>query len=94
MKQWSKVEVQNEEKQKKEVQLIGILEQHDGLFHIGKEFFVYLKRKELLGKKVKIVRYSNNTSSKTNDKYLYFVHDNDLEVLDETNNEELENGSK
>ena len=81
MKLWVKVEVPNEDQQKDTIEHEGILELHDGLYHIGEKFSVNLKRKELLGKKVKIIKYSKNTSLKTKEKYPFFVYDNDIQIL-------------
>ena len=89
MKLWTKVETQDLSDHKEKIELEGILEQHEGLFHIGTEFTVYLKRKELLGKKVKIINYCNNTNTKTKDRFPYFVREHDFELV-----EEADNGSK
>lgn len=90
MELWTKVDVQNTDNQKKdiEIELEGILEQHEGICHMGENFSVLLKHKEWLGKKVKIFNYVDNTSSKTK-QYPYFVREQDFELLDES-----ENGSK
>lgn len=89
LKKCVKLETPMVGRKEKTIELIGIIEQHDGIFHIGKQFSIYLKRKELIGKKVKISKYSVNTSSKTKEHYPFFVHEADLQILDES-----ENGSK
>lgn len=67
---------------------MGVIEYHEG-FHIGSLFSVNLKRTELLGQKVRIAKFSNNTNGKTKEIYPYFVHDKDIQLI-----EEPENGSK
>lgn len=87
MKLWIKVDAQDLSNKKEIIELKGIIEQHEGLYHIGTKFSVYLRRKELLGKKVKIINYSNNTNTKTKDRFPYFVREQDFELIEE-------NGSK
>ena len=84
-----KLDTQSAEKQEGTLELVGVIELHDGLYHIGKDFSVYLRRKELVGKKVRIAKYTPNTSNKSKEMYPLFVHDNDIQVLEDT-----ENGSK
>ena len=84
-----KLDMQSAEKQEGTLELVGVIELHDGLYHIGKDFSVYLRRKELVGKKVRIAKYTPNTSTKSKEMYPLFVHDNDIQVLEDT-----ENGSK
>ena len=69
-------------------EVVGFLEEHDGICHLGAKFSVLLKHKEWLGKKVRIVNYVANTNIKTK-QYSYFVREQDLELI-----EESENGSK
>ena len=60
----------------------GIIERDEnGYYHIGSNYSVYLNRKELLGKKVKIISYKDNTNEKTKNLYKRFVLESDLEVL-------------
>ena len=86
------IPLESEVKEKKlvlgERVLIGLLEEHEGICHIGEKFFVLLKHREWLGKKVRICNYIRNTNAKTQ-KYPYFVREQDFELI-----EEPENGSK
>lgn len=63
-----------------EPELIGILEEHQGICHMGSKFSVLLKHKDWLGKKVKICNYIINTNPKTQ-KYPYFVREEDFELI-------------
>ena len=63
-----------------ETELIGILEEHQGICHMGSKFSVLLKHKEWLGKKIKIQHYIDNTNPKTQ-KYPYFVREEDFELI-------------
>ena len=90
---WVKIEVKIEDRKEKgndvlDSELIGVLEEHEGIFHMGTKFSVLLKRKEWLGKTIKVLNYVVNTNPKTN-KYPYFIREQDFELLDE-----IENGSK
>ena len=82
----------DEKIEKKEVlddgEAIGLLEEHEGICHMGEKFSVLLKHKEWLGKKIRIINYVANTSTKTK-QYPYFVREQDFELI-----EEPENGSK
>lgn len=89
LKKCVKLNMQSTENKERVLELVGVIELHDGLCHIGNNFSVYLRRKELIGKRVRIAKYTPNTSTKSKEKYPYFVHDNDIQVLEDT-----ENGSK
>ena len=68
----------------------GVIERDEkGYYHIGTEFSVLLKNIELVGKKVKITNYKQNTNSSTKKYYPLFVREQDFELI-----EEQENGSK
>lgn len=69
--------------------LIGIIEQQNGLYHIGSKISVLIKQKEWIGKKAQILKFSHNTNSKTKEIYPFFAHYNDIRI-----SEEHENGSK
>ncbi len=64
-----------------ETDLIGILEEHSGICHMGSNFSVLLKHKELLGKKVKIHNYIRNANIRTQ-QYPYFVREEDFELIE------------
>ena len=89
LKKCVKLEISDDTTGKQYNEIVGIIEQDKGLYHIGKDYSVYLRRKELIGKKVRVTKFTPNTSPKSKDKYPYFVHDNDIQVLDVS-----ENGSK
>lgn len=90
LKKCVKLDTQSADNKEGMLELVGVIELHDGLYHIGKDFSVYLRRKELIGKRVRIAKYTSNTSAKSKEKYPFFVHDNDIQVMDE----DIENGSK
>lgn len=71
-----------------ERELVGLLEEHDGICHMGANFLVLLKHKEWLGKIIKVHNYVTNSNAKTK-QYPYFIREQDFELLNE-----LENGSK
>ena len=75
--------VKSEDIEKEEVnetETIGILEEHQGICHMGSKFSVLLKHKDWLGRKVKIFNYIINTNPKTQ-KYPYFVREEDFELI-------------
>ena len=75
-------ESENVEKEEvNETDLIGILEEHSGICHMGSKFSVLLKHKELLGKKVKIHNYIKNTNIRTQ-QYPYFVREEDFDLVE------------
>lgn len=82
----------DEKAEKKEVlddsEFVGLLEEHDGICHMGAKFSVLLKHKEWLGKKIRVINYVDNTSTKTK-QYPYFVREQDFKLI-----EAPENGSK
>ena len=87
------ISLESEEKvEKKEMlddsEVIGLLEEHEGICHMGVKFSVLLKHKEWLGKKIRVINYVDNTSTKTR-QYPYFVREQDFELI-----EDPENGSK
>lgn len=86
LKKCVKLNMQSAEKQEGVLELVGVIELHDGLYHIGKNFSVYLRRKELIGKRVRIAKYTPNTSTKSKETYPFFVHDNDIQVFEDTEN--------
>ena len=87
------ISLESEEKvEKKEMiddsEVIGLLEEHEGICHMGVKFSVLLKHKEWLGKKIRVINYVDNTNTKTK-QYPYFVREQDFELI-----EDPENGSK
>ena len=60
----------------KEEELIGIIELHDGKYHIGDKFYINSKTVEQrgwLGKKVKVIEKDVNTNPASRDNYPYFA---------------------
>lgn len=84
-----KLPPKDEEKQIDAHDLIGIIELKDGFYHINDKYSVLLRHKEWLGKKARILKFTANTNQKLKELYPYFVHDNDIQII-----EEPENGSK
>lgn len=82
-KNWIHLTINEEtEKKSKEGNEEGVIERDEnGYYHIGDNYSVFLNRKELLGKKVKIISYKDNTNEKTKNLYKRFVLESDLEVL-------------
>lgn len=76
----------DEKAEKKELlddsELIGLLEEHEGICHMGTKFSVLLKHKEWLGKKIRVINYVDNTSIKTK-QFPYFVREQDFELIEE-----------
>jgi hypothetical protein len=66
-------------------EIVGMLEEDDGICHMGTKFSVLLKHKEWIGKTIKILNYVANTNSKTK-QYPFFVREQDFELLDEPKN--------
>ena len=60
----------------------GIIEKHDGFFHIGEEYSALLQNDDLLGKKVQILNSIPNTNPRTK-KYKFFVRASDLKVIED-----------
>lgn len=87
LKKCVKLNIQSQDKEEPELE--GIIEIHEGLYHIGKDFSVYLRRQEIIGKKVRVTKFTPNLSPKSKDLYPFFVHDNDIQLIEET-----EGGSK
>lgn len=57
-------------------ELTGIIEEHNGFFHIGNKFYLNPKtvqQRGWCGKKVEIVEYDTNTNKESRDKYKYFA---------------------
>ena len=61
----------------------GFIERDEkGYYHIGNEYSVLLKNVELVGKKVKIIKFKQNTNSSTKKYYPLFVREEDFQVID------------
>ena len=90
LKNCVKLESDNEDRKEitEEKELIGYIEEHNGICHMGKRFSVLLKDKNLLGKKIRVVNYLPNNNAKTK-QYPFFVREQDFELI-----EDMENSSK
>lgn len=86
LKKCVKLEISDDTTGNQYNEIVGIIEHDKGLYHIGKDYSVYLRRKELIGKKVRVTKFTPNTSPKSKDKYPYFIHDKDIQVLDVSEN--------
>jgi len=61
----------------------GVIERDEkGYYHIGTEYSVLLKNVTLVGKKVKIMNFKQNTSSSTKKYYPLFVREEDFQLID------------
>lgn len=59
-----------------EIELTGVVEEHDGVYHIGKSFYLNPKtvqQRGWLGKKVKVLEKDINTNPSTRDNYPFFA---------------------
>ena len=62
----------------------GVIEQDEkGYCHIGTQYSIFLKNKNLIGTKVKIIHYKPNTNPTTKKYYPFFVREEDFEIVDE-----------
>ena len=61
----------------------GVIERDEkGYYHIGTEYSVLLKNITLVGKKVKITNFKQNTNSSTKKYYPFFVREEDFQLID------------
>ena len=61
----------------------GVIERDEkGYYHIGTEYSVLLKNITLVGKKVKITNFKQNTNSSTKEYYSFFVREEDFQLID------------
>lgn len=71
----------------KEEETTGIIEYHNGFYHIGEKYVLSPKvvlQNNLSGKKVKVVKFDNNTNDKSKGKYPFFAAI--IQPLEETDN--------
>ena len=83
----TKLEVPYQEKKENNIEMCGVIELHDGVYHIGSSIClnpIFVKQQNWLGKKVKIVKYGENTNDKTKDRYPYFA--SNIQLIEETGN--------
>ena len=61
----------------------GIIEQDEkGYCHIDNKYSVLIRNRDYIGKKVKILKSKENTSSSTKKYYPLFVREEDLQLLE------------
>ena len=61
----------------------GIIEQDEkGYCHIDNKYSVLIRNRDLIGKKVKILNFKENTSSSTKKYYPLFVREEDLQLIE------------
>lgn len=85
-----RLEVKDSIDQEDKIDLIGVIELDNGIYHIGSKVClnpVFVKQREWLGKEVKIVKYSENINDKTKNQYPFFA--SNIQLI-----EEQENSSK
>ena len=67
-----RLEVKDSIDQEDKIDLIGVIELDNGIYHIGSKVClnpIFVKQREWLGKEVKIVKYSENINDKTKNQY-------------------------
>ena len=85
-----RLEVKDSIDQEDKIDLIGVIELDNGIYHIGSKVClnpIFVKQREWLGKEVKIVKYSENINDKTKNQYPFFA--SNIQLI-----EEQENSSK
>lgn len=90
LKKCVKLEVKDSKDQEDIIDLTGVIELNKGIYHIGTKVClnpVFVKKQDWLGKKVKIVKYSENNNDKTKEQYPYYA--SNIQLI-----EESEKGSK
>ena len=80
-----KIEKDEGKEELNDSEIIGTLEEHEGICHMGTKFSVLLKHREWIGKTIKVINYVVNTSSKTK-QYPFFVREQDFELIEEPGN--------
>lgn len=77
MKKYIIIEDANDDKQE------GIIRQDErGYCHIDNKYSILIRNRELIGKKVKILKSKDNTNSTTNKYYPLFVREEDIEIVE------------
>ena len=80
-----RLEVKDSIGQEDKIDLIGVIELDNGIYHIGSKVClnpVFVKQREWLGKEVKIVKYSENINDKTKNQYPFFA--SNIQLIEET----------
>lgn len=84
-----KIEIAQNNESQESIELVGVIEQHKGIYHIGSKVClnpVFVQQRGWLGKKVRIVKYGENINEKSKNIYPYFA--SNIQLV-----EEVENGS-
>lgn len=82
-----RLEVKDSIDQEDKIDLIGVIELDNGIYHIGSKVClnpVFVKKREWLGKEVKIVKYSENINDKTKNQYPFFA--SNIQLIEEQEN--------
>lgn len=82
-----RLEVKDSIDQEDKIDLIGVIELDNGIYHIGSKVClnpVFVKQREWLGKEVKIVKYSENINDKTKNQYPFFA--SNIQLIEEQDN--------
>lgn len=90
LRKCTKINPPSSDKNEENIELIGVVELHKGVYHIGSKVClnpIFVQKRGWLGKKVRIVKYGENTNENSNNIYPYFASNIQLA-------EEPENGSK
>ena len=84
-KKYVKLEAKDSKDEKDKIDLTGVIELDKGIYHIGTKVCVnpvFVKQREWLGKKVKIVKYGENNNDKTKEQYPFFA--SNIQLIEET----------
>lgn len=90
LKKCVKIEIAHNNEITDSLELVGVIELHQGIYHIGPKVCLnpaFIQQRGWLGKKVRIVKYDKNTNEKSKNMYPYFA--SNIQLL-----EDPENGSK
>ena len=90
LRKCTKIAPPSSDKNEEIQELIGVIELHKGVYHIGSKVCLnpaFVQQRGWLGKKVRIVKYSENTNEKSKNMFPYFA--SNIRLV-----EEPENGSK
>ena len=87
LRKCTKIEVPSQPEKENNIEMCGIIELHDGVYHIGAKVCLnplFVKQRNWLGKKVRIVKYNENQNDKTKDQYPYFA--SNIQLVEEAKN--------
>ena len=75
--------IKNEDASDDKLEGIIRLDEEKGYCHIDNKYSVIIKNRELIGKKVIILKSKENTNNKTKKYYPFFVREEDLQLIEE-----------